>query len=126
MMERLERPAGSHRRAVSLVRMLRAPVNIAGQPYVISRALCDPGHLSDGLFIRHSEFGCPGDIVFDFHHLGSPSRQFRKGTAQDRSDAWVHTGIIGTSSAHERSSRTMSPRLILNPPGSTGYPFGNQ
>lgn len=126
MIELVERPAGSRRRGVSSVRMLRAPINIAGQPYVISRALCDPGYFSDGLFIPHYESGSPGDIVFDFHHLGSPSHQLRKGTAQDRSDAWVHTDTVGTSSAHERSSRTVSPRLIPNAPSSTGYSFGNQ
>jgi glycosyl transferase family 1 len=61
------------------MRILHAPVNIAGQPWVLSRALRRLGHTSDVLVDRHHEFGYPDDIVFNYDDLGSPWRQLRKG-----------------------------------------------
>ena len=63
------------------MRILHAPTNIAGQPYVLSRALRRLGHVSDVLVSRRHPFGYSQDIVFDFDRLWTPWRQVRKAFA---------------------------------------------
>ena len=63
------------------MRILHAPTNIAGQPYVLSRALRRLGHVSDVLVTRRHPFGYSQDIVFDFDRLWTPWRQVRKAFA---------------------------------------------
>jgi len=55
------------------VRILHAPTNIAGQPYVLSRALRNLGHQSDVLVEKHHPFGYPEDRVMDFERLDRKS-----------------------------------------------------
>lgn len=63
------------------MRILHAPTNIAGQPYVVSRALRRLGHTSDVAVTERHAFGYPEDIVFDHDRLPTPWRQIRKATA---------------------------------------------
>ena len=63
------------------MRILHAPVNLAGQPYVLSRALRQLGHQSDVLVEEQHPYGYPADILYNYDHLRSPWRQLRKGFA---------------------------------------------
>ena len=66
------------------MRILHAPTNIAGQPYVLSRALRRLGHRSDVLVSEPHPFGYPEDRVLNFERLPPPWRQVRKVAALAR------------------------------------------
>lgn len=56
------------------MRILHAPKNIAGQPYVLSRAQRKLGHNSDVLTLTKSKYGYFADICLDFAKLDSYDR----------------------------------------------------